>query len=106
MLDWLRKYYSPPHIEGDENLSLTAFSLHYTLFGTGIIVAAYFFFILIVNPSLYPRLILITAIFPCIFLSRWLMHQGRVRLASLLFVISFFCVMVSQALKNGGVHAP
>jgi PAS domain S-box-containing protein len=106
MLDWLRKYYSPPHIEGDENLSLTAFSLHYTLFGTGIIVAAYFFCILIVNPSLYPRLILIAAIFPCIFLSRWLMHQGRVRLASLLFVISFFCVMVSQALKNGGVHAP
>ncbi len=106
MLDRLRKFFSPPHFEGDENLSLAAFSLNYTLFGTGIVVAAYFFFILIVNPSLYPRLILIAAIFPCILISRWLMHQGRVRLASVLFVISFFSVMASQALKNGGVHAP
>ncbi len=106
MLDRLREFYSPPHFEGDENLSHTAFSLHYTLFGTGIIVAAYFFFIMIVNPSIYPHLILIAAIFPCILLSRWLMHQGRVRLASMLFVISFFSVMASQALKNGGVHAP
>ena len=106
MLDRLRKLFSPPRFEGDKNLSLAAFSLHYTLLGTGIVVAAYFFFILIVNPSLYPRLILIAAIFPFILFSRWLMLQGRVRLASLLFVISLFSVMASQAFKNGGVHAP
>ncbi|MGB2894603.1 MAG: PAS domain S-box protein [Anaerolineales bacterium] len=106
MIEKLRKFYSPPHFEGDENLSRAAFALHYTLFGTGTVIAAYFLLILMVNSSLYPRLFLIAAIFPIIFLSRWLMHQGRVRLASQLFVIALFSVMASQAIKNGGVHAP
>lgn len=77
MLDRLRKFFSPPHFEGDENLSLAAFSLNYTLFGTGFVVAAYFFFILIFNSSLFSRLILIAAIFPFLLFSRWLMQQGR-----------------------------
>ena len=106
MLDRLRKLFSPPRFEGDINLTRSAFSLHYTLLGTGIVFAAYLLFVLIVNPSLYPGLILIAAIFPCLLISRWFMHQGRVRLASVVFVISFFSVMASQAFKNGGVHAP
>ena len=36
MLGRLRKFYSPNIIGGDENLSLAAFSLHYTLLGTGL----------------------------------------------------------------------
>ncbi len=106
MLDRLRVFFSLPHFEGDDNLSPAAFSLHYTLFGVGFVVAGYFLLILIFNPSLFSRLILISAIFPIILLSRWLMLQGRVRLASLLFVIFIFSVMTTQALKNGGVHAP
>jgi len=106
MINRLRKFYSPPHFDGDENLSLAAFSLHYSLFGTSIIIAAYFFFLLIFNPALFSRSTLIAALFPLIFLSRWLMHLGRVRPAKLLYVVSFFSVMALQAIKNGGVHSP
>ncbi|MCJ7569223.1 MAG: hypothetical protein MUO58_17035, partial [Anaerolineales bacterium] len=106
MLDRLRKFYSPPYFEDDENLSFSAIALNYSLLGTGTLFGSYLTFILIFFPGLYPRLPLIAAIFPFILFSRWLMHQRRVRLAGLIFVLSLFGEVALLAVNNGGVHAP
>ncbi|HUU80204.1 MAG TPA: hypothetical protein VMW90_02045, partial [Acidobacteriota bacterium] len=79
MLDRLRKFYSPPYFEDDENLSLSAIALNYSLLGTGTLFGSYLTFILFFAPNLYPRLPLIAAIYPIILISRWLMRQRRVR---------------------------